>query len=331
MLQVRREKLSAFDLVEAFHLSHAVSTLYSLGVLETLRRPLTPEATAKLHGLDSRLIGGLLEYAAARTALVCKVGKRFAATEFYSSESQFLLELYTGAYRDNSVCLDTVLRRPGLAPTAVNRKRHTQAIKIGRSFPVKDVPELIRQLQFNYILDIGCGSGALLVALAKQNPHFVGWGLEMNSSMCRLARAGIKSKGIKGIRIVRGDSRNPLRALPADVRSRVQTVTACQVANEMFGAGCSGAVAWLRGLRSTFPGRPLLIADYYGRLGSKASCDQRHTILHDYVQLISGQGVPPSNIKQWKAIYAEAGCRFAHAIEDTGTTRFIHVVVLGSE
>ena len=312
-------------------MSHGISTLHNLGVLETLRRPLTATTAAKAHGLDPALISGLLEYAAVRTGLVRKVGKSFAATELYSPESQFLLELYTGAYRDNSVHLDTFLRCPKLAPAAVDRKRHTQAIKIGGSFAVKGVPEVIRQLQFNRILDIGCGSGALLVALAKQNPDFVGWGLEMNPSMCRLARAGIRSEGIKGVRIIRGDSRNPRQALAADIRSRVQTVTACQVANEMFGAGFSGVVAWLRGLRRAFPGRPLLIADYYGRLGSKASGDERQTILHDYVQLISGQGVPPSSLKQWKAIYAEAGCRFAHAVEDTCTTRFIHVVVLGSQ
>jgi SAM-dependent methyltransferase len=328
LLEPKDERWSTFDLVEAFHLSHAISTLHSLGVLETLRRPSTPEAAAKIHGLDPSLIGGLLEYVAARTTLVRKRGRRFSSTECYSPHSRFLLELYTGAFRDHAVHLEKLLRRPKLGPAAVDRKSHARAFKIARSIPVSGLPELIQQLQFNHVLDIGCGPGTLLMQFAKQNQDFAGWGLEANPAMCKVARAEIRSAGIKGIQIIEGDSRNLQRALPADVRSGVAAVTACQVANEMFGVGSSGFVAWLRGLSSVFPGRPLLIADYYGRLGSKASGNQRETILHDYVQLISGQGVPPSSIKKWKALYAEAGCRLLHAIEDTNTTRFIHVVVL---
>jgi SAM-dependent methyltransferase len=326
--QSKDELWSTFDLVEAFHLSQATSTLHSLGVLETLRRPLTPEAAAKIHGLDPSFISGLLEYVAARTDLLRKTGKRFRSTESYSPHSRFLLELYTGAYRRNAVDLEKMLRHPGLAPAAVDRQRHARAFKMARNVGSGALPALIRKLQFNHVLDIGCGSGTLLIELAKQNPDFAGWGLELNPAMCKVARTEIRSAGIKKVQIVEGDSRNLQRALPADVRASVEAVTACQVANEMFGVGSSGFVEWLRGLSSVFPGRPLLIADYYGQLGSKDSANQREALLQDYVQLISGQGLPPSNLKKWKALYTEAGCRLLHAIEDPHTTRFIHVLVL---
>ena len=81
------------------------------------------------------------------------------------------------------------------------------------------------------------------------------------------------------------------------------------------------------GLRQALPGRPLLLSDYYGRLGSDAE-EQRETLLHDFVQLISGQGVPPPGLDEWRAIYAEAGCRLAHVIEDQTTTQFVRIVVL---
>jgi hypothetical protein len=64
------------------------------------------------------------------------------------------------------------------------------------------------------------------------------------------------------------------------------------------------------------------------RLGVDARGEDRETLLRDYVQLISGQGVPPARMSEWRAIYAAAGCRLAHVIEDTATTRFIHVVML---
>jgi hypothetical protein len=76
------------------------------------------------------------------------------------------------------------------------------------------------------------------------------------------------------------------------------------------------------------PDRPLLIADYYGRLGRKKGRISRETLLHDYAQLISGQGVPPASAVEWRSIYSRAGCRLVHIIEDKKTTRFVHILVL---
>jgi len=97
----------------------------------------------------------------------------------------------------------------------------------------------------------------------------------------------------------------------------------------MFGHGEREAVNWFRKLRKLFPGRPLLNCDYYGRLGhTKSRKLPRETLLHDYAQLISGQGIPPATRAQWRSIYSKAGCRLVHVIEDTSTTRFIHIVGL---
>jgi hypothetical protein len=96
----------------------------------------------------------------------------------------------------------------------------------------------------------------------------------------------------------------------------------------MFTDGHYQAVKWLRGLRQVLPGRPLLIADYYGRLGQKRVRLSRETLLHDFAQVISGQGVPPANASQWRAIYSRAGCQLIHIIEDKTTTRFIHILRL---
>jgi len=99
----------------------------------------------------------------------------------------------------------------------------------------------------------------------------------------------------------------------------------------MFKDGEQRAVKWLRGLRRLFPDRPLLILDYYGRLGqtkSRKLAKERETLLHDFAQLISGQGIPPASAAEWRSIYAEAGCRLVHISEDKLTTRFIHILRL---
>ena len=49
------------------------------------------------------------------------------------------------------------------------------------------VADLVLQLEFNNILDVGCGTGALLANLAVRKREFVGWGLNINPSMCAAA------------------------------------------------------------------------------------------------------------------------------------------------
>jgi hypothetical protein len=187
---------------------------------------------------------------------------------------------------------------------------------------------MIRQLALDRILDLGCGSGDLLVRLGQSEPRFVGWGVELNPHLCRIARGRIRAARLTGrLRVIGGDSRRLRALLPATVVSQVTGVTACHVANEMFQSGTRMATAWLRGIRRTLPGRPVLINDYYGRLGVSTRAEDRHTLLHDYTQLISGQGIPPFTLQNWQVIYTDAGYRLVHALEDQATTQFIHVLV----
>ena len=331
MKRPRPERWSTLDLVEAFQLGHAVATLHDLNVLTSLQRPATAEAVAQTSGLDPKLVRGALEFVAARTNLVRRRGATFRATRDYSKQSRFLLDLYAGAYGKSATRLPAVMRTPSVARGTVDRIRHARAFRDAGDVPLPGLSALIQQLQFNHVLDVGSGSGALLVDLATRDPAFVGWGLELNPAMCKSARARIRSARLdKRVKVLQGDCRRLDAVLPSEVRARVQSVTACQTANELFGSGTAELVGWLRGLRQVLPGRPLLLADYYGRLGSRTRPAQRETLLHDYVQLISGQGIPPARMSEWRAIYADAGCRLAHVIEDTQTTRFIHIVVLTS-
>ncbi len=329
MTQSKPEKLSTFDAVEAFHLGHALSTLQDLEVLASLKERVTADELASKHHLDPTMLRSVLEYVAARTDVIRKIGTRFVVTRKYTNASRYLLDLYAGAFGDNAAKLGQLMRRPSLAAKFVDRDRHARAFAMVGDSALGGVPEVIERMQFNHILDIGCGTAALLRRLAAQNPDFIGWGLEANPSMCRLARAEIRSARIgRRVKVLEGDSKRLGEVLPAKVRSKIKAVTACHVANEMFANGNTVAVKWLRKIRKTLPDRPLLISDYYGRLGSKIGCHHRETLLHDYAQLISGQGVPPTNIAEWQEIYADAGCGLVHVIEDNSTTRFIHILVL---
>jgi hypothetical protein len=190
MLKTRQ--WSDFDLVEAFQLSHAVSTLHNLQVFTALKKPATTEELCAWYSLDAGLLRGMLEYVAARTDLLRKSGERFVATPGYSARSRFLLDLYVGAYGGNAAQLAKLLRNPSVAPNAVDRVRYAQAFDGVEDSPLGLLPEIIRRLEFNHVLDLGCGSGALMRELASQDSCFIGWGIDLNRAMCRVAERGFE-------------------------------------------------------------------------------------------------------------------------------------------
>jgi len=319
----------ALDLAEGLQLGHAVSALHDLGVLNALSRPRTAADVAKACGLDPTLLDATLAFVAARTTLVRAEGRRFVATADWTPEAKFIVDLYAGAFGANATALPELLRHPARAGARVDRRRHANAFLHAPGGAEAIPASLLSQLGCRGVLDLGCGPGALLLALATANPDLRGWGIDANPGMCRIARMRLRDAGVsRRVRILAGDGRKPARLLPAGTRDRVDTLVAGDLANELFGDR-DAAADWLRALRRDFPGRLLLVSDYYGRLGhAGTSPADRETLLHDYVQAISGQGIPPPDRRAWQRVYRAAGARLAHCIEDTSTTRFLHLVAL---
>jgi len=320
-------KWSVFDLVEAFQLSRAVAVLNDLKVFES-PKPFSARQLAAKRGLDVTLLAGVLEYVALRTELLRRTTRgQFVATR---NTSRFLINLYTGAYGSTADQLAQILRDPVRAPASVDRVRYARAFESIDSVAQGILPDVVSALAFNYTLDLGCGNADLLLELARRDAAFVGWGIDSNPAMLKVARARLRTaRAGKRVQFIEADCTKVGETVPANIRSQIRSLTCCNVANEMFAHGERQAIKWFRELHKLFPDRPLLNCDYYGRLGrSKNRRAQRETLLHDYAQLISGQGVPPATLAEWRSIYAKAGCRLVHAIEDTSTTRFIHIIGL---
>lgn len=316
---------SALDLAEGLQLGHALSTLQHLGVLEALKRPRDADDLAAEFGLDPALLAAVLEFVAARSDVVDKRGRRFVRTAADTPEARFVTELYAGAFAANAVALPTLLRRPGRAGVAVDRARHARAFLYAPGGAEQVPASLLAQLGVRALLDLGCGPGHLLRAMAQQNPAFRGWGIDANPGMCRIARARLREGGLsRRVHILQGDGRRPERVLSVAVRAKIDAIVAGDLANELCAVDGT-AVAWLQRLRLAFPQRWLLVSDYYGRLGHGREA-RRETLLHDYVQAISGQGIPPPDRKAWQRLYRDAGVRLVHCIEDTSTTRFLHLL-----
>lgn len=320
---------SLVDVLEGYFLCHAVAFLHREAALEGLDEPVSGDEIAARAGVEPHRLAPLLDYLARRSDVLDAVDGGYRRGAGYDPTTLgFALDQYFGAYGPLASDLGRALSAKG-GGALVDRGLHARAFaRLERpSFPM--LPQVMSSLGARRVLDLGCGAGALLVALARQDEAFVGWGVEASAAMCQAARERSAAAGVAGrVTILQGDAAGPLDWLPRSVVERVDAVTAVSLVNELFGDGTGHATGWLRGLRTAFPDRPLVVADYYGRLGHAADASQQ-VLLHDLVQALSGQGVPPPDREAWDTVYRTAGCRLLDSLEGgDGIPWLIHLIHL---
>lgn len=317
---------SAFDLTEGFFLSHALLTLERLGILESLREPLTADDVAAKHQVNQDILEATLWMLAGRTSVIRYRSGKYQTTSAFDPLACFYLLQYAGSYGANAHQLARILRKPSAGRRLVDREQHRRAFEQMQISGNDPLARLVLQLGFIRVLDLGCGTANMLLCLASHRKDFIGWGMDNSLQMCAAARRKIAAtQNGRRIKILHADSRDLKSAISAPIVEQVEAITAKGVANEFFADGISEAVAWLANIKALFPGRTLLIADYYGQLGFKKK-PGRVVALHDYIQLISWQGVPPPDVAGWERIYRAAKCKLIRTVEDL--PNFVHVLKL---
>jgi SAM-dependent methyltransferase len=315
--------------MEGFFLSQAFAAIERIGIIDALKLPQSVNDLARRYSVDESVLDAALQMLATRTTLIRCARRKYTATSAWDSVTKFLFLQYVASYGANASHLEEILHDPSVASQFVDRYQHQRAFLNAPPSTKDPLVQLVLQFGFNTVLDIGCGTASLLLDLASQSPHFRGWGIDSNPFMCRAARQRIVQAGErKRITIINGDSRQLSLRIPPTIASRVQAITASGVANEFFFGGIRNAVSWLAAVKREFPGRKMFIADYYGQLGFRRRPDRRGVALHDFVQVISGQGVPPPDRSGWLKVYRSAKCKLVHVEHERDAPNFIHVVQL---
>lgn len=318
------ERWSAADLAEAFHLAHAASYLVDADLLDDQEHPVDKLAAAR--GLDPVVLGGMLEFLALRTDLVSRGETGFRAGPGLGPVERGFIDQYLGAYGPNVAALPGILSGAVDGRSLTDRVRHARAYSGTLGAGAALLPELLGKLGLNHVLDLGCGSGELLARLAGRDPDFHGHGVDANPGMIDVAQA--RGLPAEQVRFWVGDASDPQDCVPDDVRADTKVLVASNLLNEFFGAD-GAAAGWLRRLGEAFPCRLLVVVDYYGVLGHCAE-PPPYLALHDWVQLISAQGVPPPDLEGWQSVYQQADSQLLHAIQDSKTSVFIHLIRLPS-
>lgn len=325
-----RDRWGADDLVEAFSLASILDFLHASGLLDELDGGV--DAIARRRRIDPARLSMLLEYVARRTDVLVQRGGSFRVRAKYRHYEKLghLLDKVTGAFGEN-------LRRPELAlhagpPSrargAVNRERHADAFSRIAARPSVVLQQLIAAHGVECVLELGCGPATELIAAARANPRFEAVGIDSNRRLLSIARRrAVAADVAERIQLLEGDATRAATLLKRVRRARVGAILASSLFNELFD-DTEAAPRLLRSLSRSFPAKLLFVRDYYGTLGTRRAGEPA-ALLHDALQLLSRQGVPPSTFRQWSALYAAAGCRVLRRIEGDGPIRwFVHVVEL---
>ncbi|MDR3632348.1 MAG: class I SAM-dependent methyltransferase [Isosphaeraceae bacterium] len=331
-------KRTLLDAIEGYYVSLALDHLLRHGVLDELTGGKTSLQLAEQLGYDGELFSALLDFIFQTTDILQRdEGERYSIAEPYHRYYSlgFQITKFIASYGPAMMRLEDSLLDPQLGRNYVDRRAEADAYEKVGSPPNSIALQLIRERGFNTLIDLGCGTGSLLTTLAAANPKFLGWGVDATAEMCGVAERLIKAAGVSDrLKIVNGDAQTLGMALSDDVRNQIEVVHAKGLLNELFRNGGASAVRFLSGLRELFPGRYLIVVEYYGQLSRVRDVDDRyrHTLLHDMIQVLTAQGVPPSDLAGWAEVYHRAGCSVEHAYEaeSRGIKWCVHLVRLAA-
>lgn len=327
-----------YDVIQGFYLGHVVFALHEHEVLKSLGKWQSPESLSRQFGLDEKLLNHLLTFLHLSTNLLARDRRGFyrLAPEYANfALLSFQIEKFLGAYGPPVASLTSVLRNPSLGEKLIDQKALANAFRALEP-PTEPSPgaQIVTSLGIRVLVDLGCGPATLLNELATNDSGFRGWGLDKSDAMCRLARQRLRSSGSsRQVKIIRGDARYLTRYFGPRQRLSVEALYAGSLLNEWFRDGTHHCVRFLKRAKSLFPGRVLIVDDYFGRLNLKQPMitqSTRHNILHDLMQAVTGQGVPPSDSRGWRSVYREAGCRVLRTYEGVadGIAWFYHIIQL---
>jgi SAM-dependent methyltransferase len=306
--------------------------LFELGVFELIATPSTAESIAHRVNLSVNELRHCLEFLRQTTGWIDRDRRgrfRVAVSSAELRTLRFQVTKFAGAYGPLAQRLDRVLAEPGSAGRLVNRRALADAYILMKDQSRGVVAGMLLGAGVATLLDLGCGAGSLLVQLAAALSTFRGVGVDADRAMCQAARGHMRARGVsKRIRILQADAREVARLPDAGA------LHAASLLNELFGQGPEEAVRFLRSMKARYPGRHCWFVDYYGQLGYNPRVNRNASVnqalLHDLIQALSGQGVPPPDLNAWRKIYRSAEVRLveAHEFGDSGMRWFVHRISL---
>jgi SAM-dependent methyltransferase len=319
------ESLAELDEVIARHFALSlVARLLNLGLFDSLARGATSNELATACNVDPQAFEAAIGFAVRFSGLLTNDADNIRFSDFVvgSGAARFRILKFFGVYQP--CILNFGEARPADALLALAYRQWA------RRSPVALV-SYIMELKPRRVLEIGCGSAPVLRALANLDVEVCGLAVDSDSNMVALARELVTEQQL-------AERVTVAEATLSDVADRrphwqgpFDVIVLRSVLNETFSDG-SKAAAILTRLAATHRGAQIVVCEYLSKLGTPQGRESGpvQTLTHDLVQVLSGQGLPPSMLEGWDDIYNAAGLqRLARRVDNSveGVTQFIDLIV----
>ncbi|TDQ00484.1 methyltransferase family protein [Labedaea rhizosphaerae] len=295
------------ELAASYVLCTAVVGLARAGVARRLSRDWTELAALVPAGGSESLLRGVLEFLAVR-GLLEREGDAWRTTDrgaaLLAELPESLLGYYVEAYGPVLHGIDAMLT--GRQRYGVDVERDTEALGrrcevLFRSFGSDLVRRLMREHGAHSVLDLGCGTGGLVLDLCRDDPAMSGVGLDIATDAIDFAAERARAEGLADrASFVVGDAFQP-QTWPA---AAVDTdfVVAVGALHEHFRDG-EGAVVELLGRYAELltAGKVFLLCE------PEMFADEKDADFF-LVHVLTDQGFPRP-LDQWLEVIGKAGLR----------------------
>jgi len=259
------------------------------------------------NNIDDNELDMLLKYAALITPMLeytSTNGYRLAG-ELQDKHSLFNLEKFLGAY--GPVLAAAIIDDCIPAPNTIDDARLASAFSLLAEGRLTWLANALADLPTQDVLEIGCGSAPVLRELAKRSAVCSGWAVDSSENMVKLARHMVRCQGLENqISVHQCSIDDVLSGLHKSILS-AKVVVLRGVLNSFCSPTPHAMIPVLQELASRFPNSYIVVSDYYSCLETSSDPDFLPSMTQDIVQLLSGQGIPPSDESLWDSLYREAG------------------------
>jgi len=296
--------------------AQVVFALDRLGLVELLQehgRVDVQQAAIRL-GADQRMLGELLRAAAACGYLVLRDGE--AVITPAGRDMAFMRGYFTwsvGGYAELFANIAGIVCGERQFGSDVCRNEAMVALGSGqndRAFMAATVDEVISQLDFTVLADIGSGISARLCRLAAARDGMRGVGLDISAAATRLAQDGISRAGLDGaVQAVQADVLGVIKGTEQyPVLAEVDAVMSFFLLHDLL-ADAQTRSRVLPGLREAFPkARTFVLADTMIR-PAKPGDATLPVFSAGYELAHALMGVPLHTKETYDALFAQAGLR----------------------
>lgn len=295
--------------LRGYVLFHVLYALAEVGLLERLARGESFHPAAE-PGLDGETLGALARYLFGLGYLDRRGdGSYRLGVELGERDGDFLRMFF--AYDDLFSHLAPVLRGERSYGRDLFRDPALDALASGRicrGFSYPAVVRRVEELAPERLVDLGCGSGELLIELCRALPELRCLGVDLAPEAVAVARWKLAEAGFADrVELVPGDilADDWEAILPRPERDRTELLVSSAVFHEFAYPDLDRLEAALAGVRRAFPVARLLLAESVEQEDEVLRAQPSGSLEHHLFHRLSKQGIAHPN--RWRHVFEAGG------------------------